>query len=83
MSPSTTTATKGAASGAALGVRWQAERDTALGTRERTATPDAPAGKPSEGGVALTLPAALQGLRHICGKTLQTATSNACGSFLT
>ena len=45
--------------------------DTALGTRVRWTTPAAPAGKPSEGGVALSLPAALQGARVFPGASSQ------------
>ena len=39
-----------------LGVQWQAERDTALGTRDPITTPVVPARRPSEGGVALRFP---------------------------
>ena len=44
-----------------LGVRWPAKRDTALATRVRRTTLVRPPEILSEGGVALSLPAALQG----------------------
>ena len=53
--------------------------DTALATRVSRAPPVRPPEIPSEGGVALTLPTALQGLRPPCRVRLH----HAPGSFLT